>query len=936
MLTPDEKLKLLRINSFVGEAALDFLSATASAVIEQSFDKGQFIYTKGDSAQAFYVLVEGRVSHPEMPAGSDANSRKITTAGQMFGFVASAQEQRALSARCELPTRVLALDTERFRALCRNRGLDALCVHLASAHADYERRALSGSGWISVRNIGKSFRVARAQTMVLDDCSFEIRPGELWALFGPKDRGKSVLLDLIAGFQPLSDGVIYLDGEVINRPGSKPKPGPEHIVRSRAGIHAMRATVEEYLSVGREANADAFAERVRQICERLGLAVSMRARLRDVPPEVAQRIEIVRAFLNDPYVVLDEPTQELEGVAKAAMQGFVLDLHALLPKTTIFATEDIDEAIQLADGVLVMAPPGARKTPVAIDLPRPRTAELRESSAFVLLKRNVQNALRAPQAPQATRVLVRAGLDGKDGDKDDDTRQPQPARRLPQLTNALKEALHEGRFFWTMEFIPSVDKVLHDALHKLGGVAEIISQEPELVGFSVTDRVVSDRDPEPVAPAARLLNASCKQPLVHFSGKGRDVTDLDAFLERMHFHRLENILFLTGDRLKEEPKTHRARYLESVPAILAARRALPGLQIAAALNPFKYREEDAMAQYLKLGKKVGAGADFVITQIGFDMHKYEEALFWVGTRNYRVPLVANLLPMAASRARYLRAHQLAGVTITDSFLSLLEAEERSLPDKGAVRVLRRLALQILGVRFYGYSGVQLTGIHSVEKLLALRAELARLSELCSDRITWNKAWDEALTLPEGGRADTAPANQPWYLVNRRTKHARPRERIKARAMDAVHTLVFDKGLVARLLEPVLAPIARTSRADRFVERVERAIKAPLLGCETCGMCRLAATQYVCPETCPKGLATGACGGTPENLCEFRDRECIHSAKYRIANDLGIPEQLEKWLIPAVPANIRGTSSWPPHFRGEEPKIEIIDFLHPDHKETRGW
>ena len=927
MLSLDDKLKLLRINSFVGESAAEFLSAVALLADERAFDKGRLVYTRDEPAGAFYLLIEGRVSHPELPADLDPNARQVSAAGQMFGFGASSMERRLLSARCEQPTRLLALDAQDFRALCEQHGLGALAQRLASVHAGYERHALGRSGWISVRNAGKSFKVAGAQARLLDDCSFEMRPGELWAVFGPKDRGKTVLLNLIAGFDSLSEGVIYLDGLVVNRPGSLPRPGPEHIVGSNPAVHAMRSYVEEYLAIGERSGAQLSA-RSREVCARLGLGGFLSLRLRDVPQDMVRRVEIVRAFLNDPYVVLDEPARDLAGAAKAALLDFVQQARALLPKTTIFATEDVDDAIQIADGVLVMAPPGTRKTPVAIDLPHPRTAGLRETLAFQRLRHAVLGALDA--SPPA-RVELRTTPDDDDG-LDEAAR----ARQLAPRTNALKEAIHEGRFFWTVEFIPSIDKVLHDALHQLGGVAELVRQEPELVSFSVTDRVVSDRDPDPVPPAARLLQASGKQPLVHYSGKGRDIGELPAFIERLGGHGLENVLFLTGDRLKEEPADGRARYLESVPAIQAARRLMPGLLIAAALNPFKYREEDAMAQYLKLGKKVGAGADFVITQIGFDMHKYEEALFWVGTRNYRVPLVANLLPMSAARARYLRAHQLAGVTITDSFLCLLEAEERSLPDKGAARVLRRLALQILGVRYYGYAGVQLTGIHSALKLHALRAELATLAELCSDRITWNKAWDEALTLPEGGRANPAPARDPWYLVNRRTQRALPAERAKARAMDTVHTFAFDRGLLARWVKPALAPIARTSRAGRVLERVERAIKAPLFGCETCGMCRLAATQYVCPETCPKGLANGACGGTTENLCEFRDRECIHSAKYRIANDLDISDQLEKWLIPAVPEAIRNTSSWPPHFRGEGPAVEVVDFLHPEDRQVRGW
>jgi len=919
MLSAGEKLKLLRINSFVGESSLDFLSAAAASAVEQSFEKGQLVYAKDDAAIAFYVLAEGKVGHPEVQR-PDASASLINTPGQMFGFAASPRDQRTLSARCEAPTRVLALDGKSFLELCRRHGYAELPARLVTAHEGYERNVLGRNGWISVRNVCKSFEVGEGQTALLDDCSFEMRPGEFWAIYGPKDRGKTVLLNLIAGFERVSDGVVVVDGEVTNRPGMRPRHGPEHVVGDRTAVHVLRATVADYLQDGEERS-----ERLQALCEQLGLTLHMASRLRDVPREVARRVGIVRAFLRDPYVVLDEPTRGLEGPDKAALTAFVLDVHALLPKTTLFATEDIDEAIFIADQVLVMTPAGAHKLPVAVDLRRPRVTHQRAWPEFARSKQDVLDAMERAEGI----VPLRTGFAIE-------VEEALPARELPKSANSLKEALHEGRFFWTIEFIPSVDKVLHDALHKLGGVAEIVRQEPELAGFSVTDRVVSDRDPEPLAPASRLLDASCKQPLVHFSGKGREISDLHSFLERMEEHKLENMLCLTGDRLREEKKGERARYLESVCAIQIAKQARPELQIAAALNPFKYREEDAMAQYLKLGKKVGAGADFIITQIGFDMYKYEEALFWVDTRNYRVPLVANLLPMAAARARYLRAHQLAGVTITDSFLALLEAEERLMPDKGASRVLRRLALQILGVRFYGYSGVQLTGIHSVEKLSALRSELAMLSELCSDRITWNRAWDEALTLPGGGRANPAPSNSPWYLVNRRTQHARVRERIQYKVMDAVHDFVFARGLAAGILGPAFAPIRRHTKTDRALERVERAVKAPLFGCESCGMCRLAATQYVCPETCPKGLANGPCGGTTENLCEFRDRECIHSVKYRIANDLGVPEQLEKWLIPAVPANIRGTSSWPPHFRDEGPKVEVIDFLHPERKEIKEW
>jgi methylenetetrahydrofolate reductase (NADPH) len=541
-----------------------------------------------------------------------------------------------------------------------------------------------------------------------------------------------------------------------------------------------------------------------------------------------------------------------------------------------------------------------------------------------MVNESVDGASRAEKPHADARVEVTPGW------RENEVISKKPLSQQPfrSAANAIREGLQSRRFFWTIEFVPSRDKVLRDELHKLGGIACVISEDPLLAGFAVTDRVASDRDPDPVAAASHLLDVTGKQPLVHFSGKGRELQHLHEFLGRLHENGLQNVLILTGDRLREEPKDRRPRYLESVPAIQIAKQLYPDLFVAAALNPFKYREEDAMAQYLKLGKKAGAGADFIITQIGFDMRKYEEALLWVDARDYRLPLVANVMPLSAQRARYIRAHQLAGVTVTDSFLALLEEEERMLADKGASRVLRRLALQILGTRYYGYAGVQLTGVHSVEKVAALQVLVQELSELYSDRLSWNKAWDESLTFAQGGRANPASIHEPWYFMGPRPSRTSPRERAKYKAMSGVHGFLFDKGPGARLLGPLMRPVKRHSKVDRMLERIERAIKSPIFGCETCGMCRLAATQYVCPETCPKGLANGACGGTTDNLCEFRDRECVHSVKYRIAKDAGVLHELETWLIPAVPQDCRYTSSWPPHFREEGPEIRVINFLHP--------
>ncbi len=498
---------------------------------------------------------------------------------------------------------------------------------------------------------------------------------------------------------------------------------------------------------------------------------------------------------------------------------------------------------------------------------------------------------------------------------------PVPA---PPPVNRIRHALAEGRFFWSIEFVASCDHVLSDDLVQLDDFVRELGRREEVAGFSVTDRVHSDQDPDPVRMARTVMAHTGSQPLVHWSGKDRSGTQLRASLAAMQASGLENILLLSGDKLKDPPADRRPRYLESVPAIQIAREYYPQVLIAAALNPFKYCEEEAMAQYLKLGKKIAAGADFLITQIGFDIKKHQEALFWMDTRGYRVPMVANLMALSAPRARYIRRNALPGVIISDDYFELLQAEEAQLTKlAAAARVTRRLALQIVGLRLLGYSGVQLTAINSLETLTTLYSQVDYLTAKCPDRLSWNRAWTESLRLPSGHVADTVPL-EGWYLVTRKPHPAALRERLKYRLMDCIHRIVFERGPLRGLLRRYLGGIRRHSPADQRLVRLERALKAPLFGCETCGLCRLAATQYVCPETCPKGLANGACGGTDMNRCEYGHQECIHSRKYRIAKSVGVLAQLETWLIQAVPDEIRGTSSWPAHFQEGGPRITRVD------------
>lgn len=952
MMSDEDKLKVIRLSSFLAMAPASLLSTIARNAEVRSYERGDFIYSREDPADDVYVLVDGKIGYPEI---QDTESQfpvagEVSAPGQLFGFAAlvPGTPNRLISARCVRPTRVLAIEGQWLQSFCRQHGHEGheLLQQLTRAFAGHERAVAQRSGWLSIRNAGKEYGRAGATVRVLDDVSIEIRPGEFCAVVGPPDCGKSTLISAVAGVESLTDGIVYLDGECVNRPGHKPQPGPDRIVVRDVGTLSPWTSVRKNLIRGPVAQArmseEAALTKARELLERLGLTGIEDRYPRSLSPAACRQVEIARALLNAPRVILlDDPLRGLDEPTRDAIHEALLDLLASTGITVLFATRHLEEALYLADRVLIMAArPGRISQTLLVDLPRSRDA--RSSPAFLDLKAAALNAIqdeavRVSEPGEGAVPLSAASPPRPEPERERDSgdnaplaNRAEPQRPLstpgptlqPTGINAFGAGLRDRQFVWTIEFIPSRDKILRDELRKLGGIADVMREHSLLRAFSVTDRVVSDHDPDPIAAAAHLLDHSGKQPLVHFSGKDRDISTLPAWLERLREDGLNNVLFLTGDAVKNPVPGKRARYLESVAALAEAKLRDPDLLAGCALNPFKYREEDAMAQYLKLGKKVAAGADFVITQIGYDPHKYAEAAYWVDSRNYGIPLIANVMPLTAARARYMRHHQLPGVTITDSLLALLETEERTLADRGRARVMRRLALQIVGVRLLGYSGVQITGLHSTEQFERLESHHREIQDLCTDRIVWKQAWAEAMSLPEGGHADPSPVREPWYLVN--PHHARPRRRAryKYRVMDTVHDVAFDRGPLAGLIGLAVRSVRRHTTADRMLERLERGIKSPLFGCETCGMCRLAATQYVCPETCPKGLANGACGGTSENLCEFRDRECVHSHKYRLAKELGLLEQIEAWLIPAVPADIRCTSSWPPHFRGEGPEIRI--------------
>jgi NitT/TauT family transport system ATP-binding protein len=255
------------------------------------------------------------------------------------------------------------------------------------------------AGALSIRNVGKIYDPDGARVIALDDVSLEIGAGELCVVVGPSGCGKTTLLNCIAGFDTVSVGEISLDGVVLAAPGRKLAPGADRMVVFQAGALFPWKTVLWNITCGpvlsgRLARADAEAQ-ARALLARVGLAGIETQYPVELSGGMKRRVEIIRALLNDPTVLLlDEPFRALDALTKSVMHEALLELYDLSRKTIFFITHDLEEAIFLADRVAVMTTrPGRVKKLITVDLPRPRDYRLLSTRRYAELKAEALEAI---------------------------------------------------------------------------------------------------------------------------------------------------------------------------------------------------------------------------------------------------------------------------------------------------------------------------------------------------------------------------------------------------------------------------------------------------------------------------------------------------------------------------------------------------------------
>lgn len=221
--------------------------------------------------------------------------------------------------------------------------------------------------YIEIVNAGKDFMQGGREFTALEDVNLTINKGEFICLLGPSGCGKSTLLNAIAGFAPVDRGSIKIDGEEVNRPSVR-----NVTIFQNYGLLPWR-NVQKNVEFGLESKGISKGKRketAKKYIELVGLTEFRKSYPRQLSGGMQQRVAIARALAVNPEIVfMDEPFGALDAITRMKLQDDILEICHRREKTIIFVTHDIEEAVYLADKIVVMTPnPGKVKSVVEVPL----------------------------------------------------------------------------------------------------------------------------------------------------------------------------------------------------------------------------------------------------------------------------------------------------------------------------------------------------------------------------------------------------------------------------------------------------------------------------------------------------------------------------------------------------------------------------------------
>lgn len=241
---------------------------------------------------------------------------------------------------------------------------------------------------VEIKDVRKVFNTSRGETVALNGFNLNVSENEFICVVGPSGCGKSTILNILAGLDKASSGSIYVDGEIIDG------PSPERGVVFQQYALFPWLTVKKNVEFGlklKKLSKQEVSDTADHYIKMVGLEDFKNSLPKELSGGMKQRVAIARAYAMKPKLLLmDEPFGALDAQTRTQLQSELLHTWQEEKKTCFFITHDVDEAVILAQRVIIMsARPGRIKMIVDIDIPYPRDQETKMTERFIELKNEI-------------------------------------------------------------------------------------------------------------------------------------------------------------------------------------------------------------------------------------------------------------------------------------------------------------------------------------------------------------------------------------------------------------------------------------------------------------------------------------------------------------------------------------------------------------------